>query len=175
MPVAAGLLTICLVLGAGFFAPTIDNISLSKAKDALPAALAASPDDDKALLKQALETQLQLLKEGESRVDPANLQAARKTLKRPDLQNWIEDYLCPVKDWDTKQTQIRTLVWNKVGDCSFAQRWTARIPALSLFGFWGGLAVLILIAALTITAWMLTFSFHHTRNAYRWLYRSRVF
>ena len=173
MPVAAGILTACLALSVGLLSPKIDSTSLYKTEDAKPEALAKSPDEES--LKRALEARLKTLVDDGANVDGANQEAATKTLKRKDLQNWIDDYLCPVIGWDTNEAQIRMLVWDGVGDCTTPERWTARIPALSFFGLWGGLAVLILVAALTITAWMLTFSFHHTRSAYRWLYRSRVF
>ncbi len=95
--------------------------------------------------------------------------------KNAGLQRWTTDYLCPVRGWDRNTGAIRALVARGVGECPLSDRVLARIPVVAWFGAGPGLAVLAALLAAAALLWGLTFSFHHTRSAFRWLYRSKVF
>lgn len=100
---------------------------------------------------------------------------SRRIAANPDYQRWVADYFCTARGWAGDEDRIRRLVWEGVGPCTWMQSMTAGIPAMRWFGFGWGLLFIVAATIVTFVLLWIAFALDRVRQAYHWLYRSRVF
>ena len=192
----AMLLSVLVWSGAGLwpFAPEATSATLDFRSAALkrarrewfptPSPVASddqtSPCDPDVLVQAAEEDNLRKLVENrfaELQRRPACLKTTfnPEQWSNPDFKQWLDESFCPIRGWDRDSDKVRVLVINGVGECGLSQRIAARSWLLRLVGAWWGIIILLIAAFLAFGAWRTALLANQRREAYIWLYRSKVF